>query len=346
METSLSIKDRLRRTLLFATAAGVAWTAWKLLRRKERYDLYQKVVVITGGSRGLGLVLARELAWRGAHVVICARDADQLSRAAIELKTMGATIMALQIDVSDQEQVRQMLRAVVDQFGTIDVLITNAGIIQVGPTGSMDAGDYHEAMDSNFWGMLYPMLEAVPYFKAQGEGRIVNITSIGGKISVPHLLPYSASKFAAVGLSEGMHTALKKYNIHVTTVVPDLMRTGSPRQINVKGNHEAEYAWFKIAASLPFMSQKAETAAQSIVDALQEGAARIVLTTKAKVAIKLKELAPDFFQVFLSVVERLLPAQPPGVAGMTTKKGFEAETTLSQRAARQSDLAAATNNEF
>src|SRR5262249_29078614 len=143
--------------------------------------------------------------------------------------------------------------------------VNNAGIIQVGPMETMTLADYQEAMRVHYWGPLYTALAVLPQMKQRRAGRIVNITSIGGKVAVPHLLPYVGSKFALVGLSEGLRAELMKDGILVTTVVPGLMRTGSPRNAFFKGQNEAEYAWFKIGDSIPVLTTSAERAARRIV---------------------------------------------------------------------------------
>ncbi|HKZ65356.1 MAG TPA: SDR family oxidoreductase, partial [Chitinophagaceae bacterium] len=186
-----------------AIGAGTFLIVNSVYKMLTRYDLQGKVVLITGGSRGLGLVLARQLAAKGARLAICARTPEQLGQAHIELESTGAEIISMTVDVTDERQVQAMILDIIEHYGRLDVLINNAGIVQVGPQETMGVSEYDQAMKSNFWSALYTMLAAIPYFKKQGEGRIVNVTSIGGKIAVPHLLPYTASKFALVGLSEG-----------------------------------------------------------------------------------------------------------------------------------------------
>jgi short-subunit dehydrogenase len=238
-----------------------------------------------------------------------------------------------------------MVRLVRDKFGSIDVLVNNAGVIQVGPFETMTLEDYEQAMDVHFWGPLYTTLAVVPGMKERGEGRIVNITSIGGKVSVPHLLPYSASKFAAVGFSQGLHAELAKDGIAVTTVCPGLMRTGSPRNATFKGQHKLEYAWFAISDSLPVTSVSAENAARQIVEACKKGQAELVISVPAKIAVIFHGLFPGITAEMMGIVNRLLPG--PGGIGTKRAKGKESEsplapsvlTTLSERAARR-------NNEY
>src|SRR5437868_10247139 len=175
-------------------------------------------------------------------------------------------------------------RAARARFGRIDVLVNNAGTIEVGPMEVMTLDDYEKAMRTHFWGPLYMVLAVLPEMRARKEGRIVNVSSIGGKISVPHLLPYCASKFALTGFSEGLRAELAKDGIVVTTVCPGLMRTGSPLNAFFKGQHQAEYAWFSISDSLPISSISAQRAARQIVRACKNGDAEVILSVPAQLA--------------------------------------------------------------
>src|SRR5690606_37780819 len=253
------------RTAVFAAAAA-AYVAWRLVRRRGD-DIVGDVVLITGGSRGLGLLLAKEFAARGCRLVICARDEPELARAAHELRAGGAVVMSISCDVSRREQVEEMVQRATERFGRIDTLVNNAGIIQVGPLASMTISDFERAMDVMFWGALYPTLAVLPQMLDRRRGRIVNITSIGGKVAVPHLVPYDAAKFALVGLSQGLRAELKKDGISVTTIVPGLMRTGSPVQARFKGDQEKEFTWFSLASATPLTTISAERAAKRIVEA-------------------------------------------------------------------------------
>ncbi len=328
-----------------AAGIGVLMVANTLVREIRRFRLDGKVVLITGGSRGLGLVLARELAARGARLAICARSADKLELARQQLENSGAKVMALPVDVTEREQVEAMVRDVINHYGQLDVLINNAGIIQVGPQDTMGVEEYERAMETNFWAPLYAIHAVLPHFKQRGEGRIVNITSIGGIFAVPHLLPYSASKFAAVGLSEGMHAELKKLNIHVTTVVPNLMRTGSPRNIDVKGDHQKEYAWFKAAGSSPLLAQDAMIAAKTIIRALEYGDREAILSLTGKLAVFVKGLAPGWVSLVMALANRLLPENGP--YGNIALKGYESESRLSSGpVSALADKEARKNNEM
>jgi NAD(P)-dependent dehydrogenase (short-subunit alcohol dehydrogenase family) len=327
-----------------AGAAGLL-AARALFRRLGEYDLSGKTVLITGGSRGLGLVMAREFAAEGANVAICARDRGELERARADLSARGANAFAFPCDVTDRAQVRELVEVVTRRFGRIDVLVNNAGTIQVGPLEVMTLEDFEQAMAIHFWGPLYTTLAVLPQMRERGEGRIVNISSIGGKIAVPHLVPYSASKFALVGLSDGMRYELAKDGVVVTTVCPGLMRTGSPRNANFKGQHRAEYAWFAVSDALPVTSIQAERAARQIITATRRGQAELVITTQAVLAVKFRNLFPEATADMLALANRLLPG--PGGIGRKRAKGKESESALAPSILTAlNDRAAARNNEI
>jgi NAD(P)-dependent dehydrogenase (short-subunit alcohol dehydrogenase family) len=319
--------------------------SWLLLRalRRRRFSLRGKNVLITGGSRGLGLVLARELHKEGARLIICARDQDELDRAFYDLAAAGAHVLAVPCDVTRPVQVEMMVDEVIKRWGRIDVLINNAGTISVGPVETMNLDDYRQAMDVHFWAAVYTIRAVLPHMRERREGRIVNIASIGGKLSLPHLVPYSASKFALVGLSEGLRSELAENGILVTTVCPGLLRTGSPRHAWFKGHHRAEYAWFKISDSLPLLSMSAERAAQQIIDACRSGAAEVVLSWPAKLAVMFHDLFPAWTADILSAINHLLPA-PGGrtdepVEGKASESFWTTSwlTELSNRAAQRNN---------
>ena len=324
-------------------AGSVLFAAATLVNRRRRFPVVGKNVLITGGSRGLGLLLAKEFSRRGAHVAICARDADELERARLILAQRGYQVIPLVCDLNVQDEVQAVVRKVSSQLGSIDVLVNNAGTISVGPMSVMSLEDYQESLDTHFWGPLYTTLAVLPEMRRHGQGRIVNISSIGGKISVPHLLPYSAGKFALTGFSQGLRAEAIKQNIYVTTVCPGLMRTGSPRNAKFKGNNRAEYAWFSISDALPLLSMSADRAARRIVDACVRGTAELVLSVPAKLAVTLNALFPGLSADALAVVNRLLPsAQHASTEAHLGKESYSAIspspiTVLNERAARRNN---------
>lgn len=317
-----------RRTVpRLAFWAAAAWLGSRWLRGDGWPSLAGRTVLVTGGSRGLGLVLAREAAADGARVAICGRDGDALERARQELRRVGAGVLTIECDVTDAAAVHRMVEEVARRLGPVDMLITNAGVIEVGPVETMVVADYAEAMATNFWGVLFPILEVLPAMRARGDGRIVTITSIGGKVGVPHLVPYSASKFAALGLSQGLRAELAADGIAVTAAVPGLMRTGSPRNAIFRGRHRAEYAWFSIADSLPGLTVSAETAAARILAAARRGDAEVLFPVVARVAAMAQAAAPNLTARVLAGVNRVLPRAPSRRTGR--RRGAESQSPLS-----------------
>jgi NAD(P)-dependent dehydrogenase (short-subunit alcohol dehydrogenase family) len=341
----------INRKFAFGMAAGLgaAFMAGRLVRARHAISFDGRVVVMTGGSRGLGLVMARMLVDEGAKVVLLARDMGELQRAKEDLESRGAgEVMTLRCDVRRRADVRAAIDAVLDRWRTIEVLINNAGVIQVGPLDHMSEDDFENAMATHFWGPLHLILEVAPIMRHRGFGRIVNISSIGGKIAVPHLAPYCASKFALTGLSDAVRAELDPHGIRVTTVAPGLMRTGSPVNAQFKGQHEAEYAWFKVASSLPGLTIAAERAARKIVDACRYGDPSLTITPHAKIAAAANMVAPAAVARAMMLVTRMLPS-PAGPAGDRLKKGLESESSSKwtpSLVTTLTDNAAVANNEI
>lgn len=308
---------------------GAGWTAWRILRRSSWMDLRGKVVVITGGSRGLGLQMAREFGARGARVAICARNQAELERAKEDLDGRRIGVYTVQCDISSREESERMIAEVTREFGEIDVLVNNAGIIEVGPVSEMTIEDFERAMGVIFWGALYPALALLPSMRRRREGRIVNITSIGGKISVPHLIPYSCAKFALVALSEGLRAEMAPLGVRITTIVPGLMRTGSHLHAQFKGKTEREYTWFSLGAATPLTSISAERAARSIVRATIRGDREKILSVPADLAARVHGALPELTSGIMTLVSRLLPSAVE--SGSATETGREAQAKLNSR---------------
>ena len=311
-----------------AVGIGFGIAARMLYRRWTAYEFEGKTVLITGGSRGLGLNIARQLVGEGARLVICARDPEELLRAEAELVARGGTVKSIHCDIKQRDQVQVMVEEVQQEWGPVDVVINNAGIIQAAPAAEMTQTDYEEALQTHFYGPFFVIEALLPQMKKRRRGRIVNISSIGGRISVPHLLPYSTSKFALTGYSLGLRSELAQNGITVTTICPGLMRTGSVRNARFKGQHRAEHLWFKISSSLPVASMNVERAAEQVIDACRHGDAFRVLGLPTQMAEKLNSLCPGAMADILGWANQLLP-QPGGI-GQEQRFGSESETRLSE----------------
>jgi NAD(P)-dependent dehydrogenase (short-subunit alcohol dehydrogenase family) len=332
------------RVLLPAGALLIgAWIAARAVRT-ARYRLRDKVVLISGGSRGLGLVLARYICQQGGLVALIARDRDELARAKADLARRGAKVLTIECDLLDRAQVHGAVRTVIDRFGKIDILINNAGIIEVGPLDHMTREDFERAMRLHFWAPYELVSQIVPEMRLWGGGRIVNISSIGGKVAVPHLAPYSASKFALTGFSDAIRTELARDNIRVTTVAPGMMRTGSHVNAKFKGSHGAEFAWFSASAGAPFISMHADRAARKILAACRRGQPSLTLTFAARGAITSNALFPNLTGYLTKIVNRFLPGTA-GEKGNHSRAGSELPRLAPEWTTRLADRATKENNE-
>jgi short-subunit dehydrogenase len=301
-----------------AALLGLAGAAFAIARQNHKLDrgtnLTGKVTLITGGSRGLGFAIARELARKGSRLVLTSRHLDELKHAKARLVASGniseENVFIQASDVSVVSEIRDLITAATAYFGQIDIVVNNAGIILVGPLESQTLASFQQAMDTNFFGALHTTLAVLPQMLARGQGAIVNIASIGGKVAFPHLLPYVASKFAMTGWSQGLRAELSGKGIRVTTVSPGIMRTGSHIQARFSGKAQAEYRWFAAAASLPGTSVNAASAARKVVNAMEKGTAEISIGLQAIAAARLANLAPELTAGMLSFANRFLPDSP------------------------------------
>ena len=273
-------------------------------------QFYQnKIALISGGSRGLGLEIAKQICARGGKVALLARDAKELEHAKNELERFKTEVLTLPCDLLESSQIQSAVQQTLEHFRKIDILINNAGIIEVGPLGHMQFKDFDRAMRLHFWAPFVLQFLIVPRMRTTGGGRIVNISSIGGRVAVPHLVPYSASKFALTGFSDSIRSELARDNIYVTTVTPGMMRTGSHIHATFKGDHAAEYRWFDWSRKIPFASISAERAARKIVNACARGRPVLIMPFTARLIIAANALFPNLMARVMKMFNRSLPLQ-------------------------------------
>jgi NAD(P)-dependent dehydrogenase (short-subunit alcohol dehydrogenase family) len=341
-------KRNIRVQLLtwLGAALGLSLAARAYYKQRTLLSLQGRVVLITGGSRGLGLRLAHAYAQQGARLLICARQAEPLELARQELAASGAEVLALPCDVQDPQQVEQMVAQGIAHFGRIDVLVNNAGIMLVGPYQTMTLSDYQTCMNTMFWGLFYTSMAVLSQMQVQQNGSIVNITSIGGKVSVPHLLPYSCAKFAALGFSEGLHAELAREGINVLSVVPGLMRTGSHVNAFMKGQHQQEYIWFGLSATLPLTSTSAAHAARQIVRATRRRATELIITPQARLISRLHGLYPTLTIHLLGIVNRILPQARNGQEEQQAVTGRASRSRLGAWLTKIGEAAAHTSHQY
>jgi NAD(P)-dependent dehydrogenase (short-subunit alcohol dehydrogenase family) len=291
------------------------------------------LALVAGASRGLGFLIARELGDLGHRLVICSRNRAELEQAAEDLRERGLAVQPEVCDVSDAASVVDLVERVEAEQGPVDVLVTVAGVIQVGPLRALERRHFTEAVDIMLWGPINTALAVMPRMRERGHGRIGVITSVGGLIAAPHLLPYSTAKFGAVGFSRGLRSELAGSGVTVTTVAPGLMRTGSHIRAKFVGKHPQEYAWFASAGSLPVVSMDAERAAARIVRAILSGRSELTVTPLAWMAPRVAALLPRLTAGALGLATRLLPSSPEP-PDSTTIEGWDAARRLSPTAAR------------
>jgi short-subunit dehydrogenase len=310
---------------LSAVLAGSA-LAFRFLPLSPNYSYRDKVVMITGGSRGFGLALAENLARQGAKLWLLARDNAELGRAHEQLlKIRKADVNTLVADVTEPTDLDRAFRAAMARHGRIDVLINNAGAVAAAPFESTDHEDYEAQLELHLYAVISATRMIVPYFRASGGGRIVNISSLGGKMPLPHMNSYATSKFALAGFSSSVATELRADNIFVTTAYPGLMRTGSPIQGVFKGDAEGEFGWFLAGDIMPFLSIGAERAADSVLEAARRGDSSVIVSIAARAGAFMFQHFPEIYTSFAAVAAGFLPQKQSSGhrTGAASKGGLE-----------------------
>lgn len=279
--------------------------------RRRRHPL-AGTALVTGGTRGLGLCLAEELLRRGLKVVVCARSQPELESVA---RSLPGEVYALQCDVRDPEALEDLVARAEELAGPVDVLVNNAGIISMGPVEDMDVEDFQKAMDTMFWPLVHTTRRILPGMLARKRGWILNVTSIGGRFGVPHLVPYACAKSAAIAFSEGLRAEVRPKGISVLTAVPGLMRTGSYLNARFKGKADVESAWFRVASSNPLVTVDARVAARQLLRGLESDVAQRTLTLPAKLAARMHGMFPALFNDLVGYAAHVALPGPVGYDG-------------------------------
>jgi NAD(P)-dependent dehydrogenase (short-subunit alcohol dehydrogenase family) len=319
-----------------------------LATRLGTNTLTGQTAVIVGASRGLGLVLARQLAHAGCKLAICARDASELERARRELVRSGTAVFARPLDASRPDQVEDFVNATLRRFGSLDLLITCAASLDVGPLETMSSHDVEQAFEQVFWTAYYPTMAVLPHMRARRAGRIVHVSSFGGRIGMPHMMPYCTAKSALSGFSSTLRAELAKDGVSVTTVTPGLLRTGSHVRTTMRGQREKEYLWFAASTNLPLTSLPAERAARRILRAAARRRAESTLTLGTRLLVIANAVAPSLVARMLALQDRLLPSAREG--SLVAQTGRDVAAQSNSRAVRAIEayghLNAAAHNEL
>jgi len=288
--------------------------------------------LVMGASRGLGLLVCEELLRRGFTVHGCARDEEELYEAAriLAAAVPDSRFVPRVCDVRDDRAVSTVVDDVVRTDGRLDVALHVAGVIQVGHVDTVTLGHYHDAVDTMLFGPVHVALAVLPVMQDAGHGRIGIVSSLGGLVAVPRLVPYSVAKFGAVGLAEGLYAELAGTGVTVTAVTPGLMRTGGHLHARFVDNAVTDYAWFAPLASLPGLSISAQRAARRIVSGVLSGSPTVELTALTMIGRRVHGLAPATTIRAMGLVSRLLP----GPSGSAADRMSAATPAVEGRAAR------------
>lgn len=295
------------KKLGLALAAGTAALAFS--KNKTITSFAGKTVIITGGSRGLGLALAKKLVVAEANVCLIARTEKDLDLAEQILANEHplASVLTCICDITDPSQFRDAVQKTIERWGTVDILINNAGAILVGPFDSMTPDDFLAQMKVHLFANINATKEILKQFRKTGEGHIINICSMGGKVAAPHMLPYDTSKFALAGFSQGLTAELAAENISVLTVYPALMRTGSPIQAVFKGDSKKEFSWFASADVFPGLSSNANDIADQILEAAKQRRSELIPSLIGKSRMAASVLFPELMLWGMGLLNKILP---------------------------------------
>jgi len=295
---------------LYYLAPFLAGASYEWFQRRKLETYFQKkTILISGGSTGLGFALAKRLLSYGANVSICGRDETKLSDLKNRLVLYSNQLHIFQCDVASRDKVKNWIDAAVARFGRIDMLVNNAGILTVGPVESQGESLYRENLDIMLWGHLNTCHEVLGHLKI-GKGQIVNIISVGGKISIPHMSSYSVAKSAAAAFSEGLGIELAKYGISVTTIFPWLLRTGSYVNGFFPKGDVKEFQAFSLGSALPMLALNVDAAVSEILIAVRKKKVEAYIGVMARVVTLARELLPGLSRRVLVEASRYLLSPP------------------------------------
>ncbi len=223
----------------------------------------QQVIIITGGSSGIGKAIAEKLVNKGAHIALVARDENKLQAVQGELKTSAKSDQKIEIyscDVANAEAVQKTTEAIADDIGSPDILINSAGILRESYFENQTIETFREIMDINFYGTLIFIKSVLPYFKKKGGGRIVNICSMAGLFGTFGYSGYCSSKHAIRGLTHTLRAELKPQGIKIQIVYPPETSTPMVDEVNTYRSIENR----KLAESLPMLFTADKVASETI----------------------------------------------------------------------------------
>ena len=275
-------------------------------------DVRGKVAVVTGAGSGIGRALAYDLARQGAKVAISDVDEVGLAETAKQVEVIGAQVHSQRLNVTDRNAVVAYAETVADHFGTVNIVINNAGIAFTGDVEDMTFEQIERVMDVDFWGVVNGTKAFLPYLIESGDGHVVNISSLFGLLAVPGQSAYNAAKFAVRGFTEALRQEMliNKRPVQVTCVHPGGIKTAIARNAGAVDGQDAN-------ALATLFDQKlakttAESAAKQILKAVRHNHARAVVGYDAKALdILIRVLGPHYQKLLSAGAARLFPAKAP-----------------------------------
>ncbi len=268
------------------------------------YDLKNKVALVTGSSRGIGLATAREFARRGAKVVLNARGAERLENAARQLKSEGYSVASIPSDVSNPEACREMVERTVSEFGGLDILVNNAGVSMRSNFEEMTAETCREIVDVNLMGCIYPTLYALPQVKAN-KGSFIFISSIAGIIGLPTGSLYCATKSALRGFADSLRCELAPEGVHVGVIYVGFTENDPEKTVIGSGGE-------RISPGRPAHVTQADTA-KKIVEVVRRRERDAILSPIGKFAAVVSRMSPSAVENVIVLSRKLNISEMVGI---------------------------------
>ena len=242
-----------------------------------------KVILITGASSGIGKQSALEFARLGANIILVARRKEKLDEIANQLKSFNVSVLVCKCDVSDKEQVKEMSKTVLEKFGSVDVLVNNAGFAIYGSVNDLSIDEIESQMETNYFGMIYCIKNFLPSMLEKKSGHIVNVASVAASFGLPGIASYCASKFAMLGFSEGLKHELSGTGVGITVVSPIMVRTDF-----------FDHPSFEKMPKYSPTSLSSKTVAKAILKAANSPRLEIIVPSVVRSAVWLKHTFPYF----------------------------------------------------
>lgn len=255
-------------------------------------------VLITGASQGTGKATALKFAAQGWDVTLAARGEDRLQAVAEQIEQMGRKAIALPTDVSSPKQVSALVEQSLSTFGKIDALINNAGICLTGRMVNTSLEDWHRIFDTNLWGYVHTIQAVLPTMLSAGKGSIVNVGSVGGKVPMPNMTAYCASKYALTGMTETLRLELVSKDIHVGIVHPGVIDSDFLERAMFRGDSDEE-----VEGRQKQMSQALQSGIASQPEEIAEAIWQMMQKQQNEVVVGMSAIATGLNRFFPSLTQ-------------------------------------------